>query len=150
MREQKHRNQVEKALRASMKQDRARVKIGKISKFGLLELSRQRLRPSIDFGSMETCSRCCGKGQVSSAESLGLGFLRKLKLDTLKSDILQVTAQLPAAVATYLLNRKRKELSELESKRAIGITIIGRDDLIPGQMEVAYDKKTKTVETPPT
>jgi ribonuclease E len=62
-----------------MKQDRARVKIGKISKFGLLELSRQRLRPSIDFGSMETCSRCGGKGQVPSAESLGLSFLRKLK-----------------------------------------------------------------------
>jgi ribonuclease E len=140
---------VEKTLRASMKQDRARVKIGKISKFGLLELSRQRLRPSIDFGSMETCSRCGGKGQVSSTESLGLSFLRKLKLDTLKGDILQVTAQLPAPVATYLLNRKRKELSDLEGKRAIGITIIARDDLIPGQMEVAYDKKTKAMETPP-
>ncbi len=149
MREQKHRSQVEKTLRAGMKQDRARVKIGKISKFGLLELSRQRLRPSIDFGSMETCSRCGGKGQVSSTESLGLSFLRKLKLDTLKGDILQVTAQLPAPVATYLLNRKRKELSDLEGKRAIGVTIIARDDMIPGQMEVAYDKKTKTVETPP-
>jgi ribonuclease E len=149
MREQKHRNQVEKTLRASMKQDRARVKIGKISKFGLLELSRQRLRPSIDYGSMETCSHCCGKGQVSSAESLGLSFLRKLKLDTLKADIYQVTAQLPAPVATYLLNRKRRELSDLEGKRSIGITIIGRDDLIPGQMEVVYDKKTKAVETPP-
>ena len=97
MREQKHRNQIEKTLRASMKQDRARVKIGKISKFGLLELSRQRLRPSIDFGSMETCSRCGGKGQVPSAESLGLRFLRKLKLDTLKADNQQVVAQLPAA-----------------------------------------------------
>ncbi len=149
MREQKHRNQVEKTLRACMKQDRARVKIGKISKFGLLELSRQRLRPSIDFGSMETCSHCGGKGQVTSAESLGLSFLRKLKLDTLKADILQITAQLPAPVATYLLNRKRKELSDLEDKRAIGITIISRDDLMPGQMEVAYDKKNKTAEPVP-
>jgi ribonuclease E len=146
MREQKHRNQVEKALRAAMKQDRARVKIGKISKFGLLELSRQRLRPSIDFGSMETCSRCGGKGQVPSAESLGLSFLRKLKLDTLKADVWQVTAQLPAPVATYLLNRKRKELSDLEDKRSIGITITSREDLIPGQMEVVYDKKIKAVE----
>ena len=149
MREQKHRSQVEKTLRANMKQDRARVKIGKISKFGLLELSRQRLRPSIDFGSMETCARCGGKGQVSSTESLGLSFLRKLKLDTLKADILHITAQLPAPVATYLLNRKRKELSDLEGKRAVGITIISREDLLPGQMEVAYDKKTKTVEAPP-
>ncbi len=146
MREQKHRNQVEKALRASMKQDRARVKIGKISKFGLLELSRQRLRPSIDFGSMETCSHCTGKGQVPSTESLGLSFLRKLKLETLKGDIQQVTAHLPAPVATYLLNRKRRELSDLEEKRAIGIIIISQDDLIPGQMEVAYDKKAKAVE----
>jgi ribonuclease E len=148
MREQKHRNQIEKTLRASMKQDRARVKIGKISKFGLLELSRQRLRPSIDFGSMETCSRCGGKGQVPSAESLGLRFLRKLKLDTLKADNQQVAAQLPSAVATYLLNRKRKELSDLEDNRAIRITIFSRDDLIPGQMEVVYDKKNKAADNP--
>jgi len=131
-----------------MKQDRARVKIGKISKFGLLELSRQRLRPSIDFGSMETCSRCGGKGQVPSAESLGLKFLRKLKLDTLKTDNQQVVAQLPSAVAAYLLNRKRKELSDLEDNRAIRITIISRDDLIPGQMEVVYDKKNKAADNP--
>jgi ribonuclease E len=148
MREQKHRNQVEKALRTSMKQDRARIKIGKISKFGLLELSRQRLRPSIDFGSMETCSHCGGKGQVPSTETLGLGILRKLKLDTLKEDLRHVTAQLPAPVATYLLNRKRKELSDLETKRAVGITIISRDDLIPGQVEIIYDKKSKPVENP--
>ncbi|BBO81764.1 hypothetical protein DSCO28_23300 [Desulfosarcina ovata subsp. sediminis] len=149
MREQKHRNQVEKALRTAMKQDRARVKIGKISKFGLLELSRQRLRPSIDFGSMQTCTHCNGKGQVPSAESLGLSFLRKLKLDTLKEDVRQVSARLPAAVANYLLNRKRKELNDLESKRDVIITIVARDDLIPGQVEVTYDKKTKAVENPP-
>ena len=148
MREQKHRNQVEKALRASMKQDRARVKIGKISKFGLLELSRQRLRPSIDFGSMQTCTHCSGKGQVPSKESLGLSVLRKLKLDSLKEDLLQVTVQLPRPVATYLLNRKRKEISDLECKRGITITIIARDDLIPGQMEFTYDRKAKPVETP--
>ncbi|MGA6926317.1 MAG: Rne/Rng family ribonuclease [Desulfosarcina sp.] len=147
MREQKHRNQVEKALRASMKEDRARVKIGKISKFGLLELSRQRLRPSIDFGSMETCALCGGKGQVPSTESLGLSFLRKLKLETLKGDVCQVSAALPTSVATYLLNRKRRELIELEGKRAIGITITARDDLIPGQMEITYDRKTKSTET---
>ncbi|GAB6908048.1 Ribonuclease, Rne/Rng family [Desulfosarcina cetonica] len=149
MREQKHRNQVEKVLRAAMKEDRARVKIGKISKFGLLELSRQRLRPSIDFGSMQTCPHCGGKGQVPSAESLGLSFLRKLKLDTLKEDIRQVTARLPAPVANYLLNRKRRELLELETKRAVVITIIAQEDLIPGQMEVTIDKKSKCTENPP-
>ncbi len=149
MREQKHRNQVEKALRNSMKEDRARVKIGKISKFGLLELSRQRLRPSIDFGSMQPCSHCGGKGQIPSTESLGLSFLRKLKLETLKEGVRGVTAHVPASVATYLLNRKRRELSDLESKRAIGITIHSRDDLIPGQMEIAIDKKPSVAEDPP-
>ncbi|WP_419655588.1 Rne: ribonuclease E [Desulfosarcina variabilis str. Montpellier] len=148
MREQKHRNQVEKTLRASMKQDRARVKLGKISKFGLLELSRQRLRPSIDFGSMQTCSHCNGKGQVPSTESLGLSVLRKLKLDSLKDGLRQISAQLPVQVATYLLNRKRRELSDLEYKRGITINITARDDLIPGQMEFNYDRKTKTEENP--
>jgi ribonuclease E len=149
MREQKHRSQVEKELRSAMKQDRARVKIGKISKFGLLELSRQRLRPSIDFGSMETCSTCGGKGQIPSTESLGLRFLRKVTLDTLKDEIQLVCAQLPKTVATYVLNHKRKELSQLEEKRTVVITIVPRDDLIPGQMEIAYDKKPIAVETPP-
>jgi ribonuclease E len=148
MRDQKHRNQVERVLRAEMKQDRARVKIGKISKFGLLELSRQRLRPSIDFGSMETCSHCGGKGQVPSVESMGLSFLRKLKLNTLKADIQHVHATLPPPVATYLLNHKRRELSDLEGKRAVGITIVAGHDLIPGQMTVTYDKKTKPVDPP--
>ena len=148
MRDQKHRNQVEKALRAAMKQDRARVKIGKISKFGLLELSRQRLRPSIDFGSMQTCSHCGGKGQVPSVESLGLSFLRKLKLDTLKENVRQVNAGLPTSVANYLLNRKRHELSALEAKRAVTVIITARDDMVPGQMDVSYDKKTKPADTP--
>jgi ribonuclease E len=149
MRDQKHRNQIERALRTSMKQDRARTKIGKISKFGLLELSRQRLRPSIDFGSMTTCAHCGGKGQVPSTESLSLRFLRKLKLETLKEGIRKVTAQLPTSVATYLLNRKRRELSDLEEKRAIGITILSRGDLTPGQMEIAYDKKPGGLDHPP-
>jgi ribonuclease E len=149
MRDRKHRSQVEKALRDCMKQDRARVKIGRISKFGLLELSRQRLRPSIDFGSMETCTHCAGKGQVPSTESVALSVLRKLKLGTMKEGIRQVTVQLPTTVATYLLNRKRKDLSDLEGKRSIGITILGRDDLLPGQMEVVYDKKNKDPEQLP-
>ncbi len=148
MRELKHRNQVEKALRSAMKQDRARVKLGKISKFGLLELSRQRLRPSIDFGSMQNCPHCGGKGQVPSTESLGLRFLRKLKLDTLKEDIRQATAQLPTPVASYLQNRKRRELADLEAKHDVIVTLVARDDMIPGQVEVHYDRKAKAVESP--
>lgn len=146
MREQKHRNQVEKALRTAMKQDRARVKIGKISKFGLLEISRQRLRPSIDFGSMQTCDHCGGKGQVPSVESLGLGVLRKLKLDAIKEDVRQVTVHLPGAVADYLLNRKRRELSELETRQSVVITVVSRTDMVPGQSEITCEKKSKGAE----
>ena len=148
MRELKHRNQVEKALKTSMKQDRARVKIGKISKFGLLELSRQRLRPSIDFGNMQTCSHCNGKGQVPSSESLGLSALRKLKLESLKEGLNQVSVQLPADVAAYLLNRKRKELGDLECKRGLIVTIVSREDMTPGQMEFTYDRKVKPPDNP--
>jgi len=148
MREHKNRSQVEKTLRAAMKQDRARVKIGRISKFGLLELSRQRLRPSIDFGSMTECVHCGGKGQVPSTESLGLSLLRKLKLETLKNGMDQVTVRLPAPVAAYLLNRKRRELHDLEEKRAIRITIVPQENLIPGQADITYDKKNKATEPP--
>ena len=81
-------------------------------------------------------------------EALGLSFMRKLKLKTLKEGVQHVTAGLPTTVATYLLNRKRRELSDLEIKRDLEITIVSRDDLVPGQMDVVYDHKTKSAETP--
>jgi ribonuclease E len=136
MREAKNRLAVEKNLRACLKKGKARTKIGRISKFGLLELSRQRLRPSIEFGSFKTCCHCNGKGLVPSVETLGLRFLRKLKLEALKADISTVRGMVPQIVADYLLNQKRKEILDLESRHSITVTIQGDGAILPGESQL--------------
>ncbi len=136
MRESKHRLEVEKALKNHMKEDKARTKIGRISKFGLLELSRQRIRPSIEFGSYLPCRHCRGKGMLPSAETQALGLLRKLQLETLKDGITEITGVVPANVADYLLNNKRKEILDLEMRREISIRIEGDADMMPKESRI--------------
>ncbi len=133
MRESKNRTKIAKAAKEFAKEDKARTTIGRISKFGLLEMSRQRIRPSIQFGSYEVCSRCAGKGMVPSSESIGLGFIRRLTLDTLKGDISTVKCTVPVNVADYLLNRKRREILDLEARRGITIKILGDPDMKPNE-----------------
>lgn len=123
MKEARHKAETEKKLKAHLKEDKARAKIGKISKFGLLELSRQRIRPSIEFGSFIICPTCNGKGTILSTEALGLSFLRELRAEAMKNGITQIKAMLPQNVAAYILNTKRAELHELETKKSITITI---------------------------
>jgi ribonuclease E len=139
MRERSHRGKLEKAVRSYMRQDKARTKVGRLSRFGLMEMSRQRMRPPIDFGSFERCGVCRGKGQIPSTESLVLRFMRKLKLATLKSEITQVRGIVPQNVADYLLNRKRSEILELEQRRNLQITIQGDACLIPGDCEIVCE-----------
>jgi ribonuclease E len=115
-----------------VKNDKARTTVGRISRFGLLEMSRQRLRPSIEFGSYGACKYCQGKGLTPSTETLGLRFLRKLRLETLKDEITNVTATLPVEVADYILNKKRKEILELEMRRGLSISIEGDSTMVPG------------------
>ncbi|MEE4359480.1 MAG: Rne/Rng family ribonuclease [Desulfococcaceae bacterium] len=136
MRESRHRLEVEKALKNHMKEDKARTKIGRISKFGLLELSRQRIRPSIEFGSYLPCRHCRGKGMLPSAETQALGLLRKLQLETLKDGITEITGVVPANVADYLLNNKRKEILDLEMRREISIRIEGDADMMPKESRI--------------
>lgn len=124
MKETKHKAEIEKKLKAQLKEDKARTKIGKISKFGLLELSRQRIRPSIEFGSFITCPMCSGKGTVLSTEAIGLSFLRELRTEAQKDGITQIKATLPLNVANYILNTKRSEIHDIEMKRGISITIL--------------------------
>jgi len=124
MKDRKHKAQVEQAMKLHVKVDKAKTKIGKISRFGLIEMSRQRIRPSIEFSSFETCKHCLGKGQVPSLETRGLGFLRELSTMTFKHEISSVKGIVPVDVAEYLLNKKRKELLELETSRGISINII--------------------------
>jgi ribonuclease E len=139
MRERGHRAKLEKAMRGFTRQDKARTKVGRLSRFGLMEMSRQRMRPPIDFGSFECCAVCRGKGQIPSTESLVLNFMRKLKLATFKSEITQVRGMVPMKVADYLLNRKRSEILELEQRRKLQITIQGDPGLIPGDCEIVCE-----------
>ena len=136
MRDSKHRGEVEKTLKTYVKDDKAKINISKISKFGLLEMSRQRLRPSIEFGSFVPCTHCKGKGLTPSPETLGVGFLRKLSLETLKENISVVNGIVPVDVADYILNRKRKEILELEERRGLRIFIEGDTTMNPGESKI--------------
>jgi ribonuclease E len=136
MKDPKHRSEVERHLRNHVKEDKARAKVGKISRFGLLEMSRQRIRPSIEFGSYQPCANCQGKGLVPSAETLGIGFLRKLSLETLKEKSHQVKGIVPVEVARYLLNKKRREIVDLEVRRDLSVEIEGDRSMVPGDSKI--------------
>ena len=140
MRDAKHKQQVERTLKINLKADKARSKVGRISQFGLLEMSRQRIRPSIDFTNFETCPHCKGRGQVPSTESMGLSFLRQLTHKTLKQGYRQAQGTVPPAVAGYLLNRKRRELIELESRRSVTISITADPNMAPGENRIILEK----------
>lgn len=119
----RHQREVENALRISVRQDRARIQIGRISKFGLLELSRQRLRPSLDESSHHVCPRCNGTGNIRDNESLSLSILRLIEEEALKDNTYEVHAIVPVVIASYLLNEKRKAISDIE-KRQKGVRTI--------------------------
>lgn len=139
MKDTKHKSEVERELKKCMKQDKARTKVGRISKFGLMEMSRQRIRASIEFGSHVPCRHCEGKGLTPSTETLGLGFLRKLQLETLKDKISVVKGIVPAEVADYLLNKKRKDILELELRHEIDIRIEGDTKMLPRDSKIVSE-----------
>ena len=124
MESQKNQRAVEDRLRDAVKQDRARIQIGKISRFGLLELSRQRLRPSISESTNITCPRCNGMGVIRSVESLALAILRLIGEEARKDRTSKVIAQLPVDVATYLMNEKRDFLNNIESRSSIDVILV--------------------------
>ncbi len=120
----KNQRQVENRLREAMKENRARVRIGRISRFGLLEMSRQRLRPSLGESAHQVCPRCDGQGHIRDVESLALSILRIIEEEALKENTGRVQAQLPVEVATFLLNEKRQPISEIESRHDISVVLI--------------------------
>jgi len=136
MKEPKHRSEVERQLRSFASEDKAKTKVGKISRFGMLEMSRQRIRPSIEFGSHQPCRYCQGKGLVPSTETLAVGFLRKLSLETLNPGIAVVKGVVPLNVAEYLLNKKRKEIAVLEERRNLSVEIEGDPSMTPGESQI--------------
>ncbi len=120
----KNQRAVEKRLRDNLKIDRARVQIGRISRFGLLEMSRQRLRPSLGDASQIVCPRCSGHGSFRSVESLALSILRLIQDEAMKHMTHQVTAQVPIQVASFLLNEKRDAITKLQTRHKINIVIL--------------------------
>jgi ribonuclease E len=124
MESQKNQRAVEDRLREAVKQDRARIQIGRISRFGLLELSRQRLRPSIGESASINCPRCNGMGSIRSVDSLALALLRLIGEEARKDRTVKVIAQLPVEVATYLMNEKREWLNNIEHKSAVQVVMV--------------------------
>nr|MDJ0795185.1 Rne/Rng family ribonuclease [Woeseiaceae bacterium] len=140
----KHQRDVENRLREAVRQDRARVQIGKISRFGLLEMSRQRLRPSIGESAHMTCPRCSGFGNIRSVESLALAILRIVGEEARKERTAKVIAQLPVEVSTYLLNEKRDWVQNLEDSNDTQIVLVANPLLETPHYEVRRVRDDQT------
>ena len=138
MKTRAHNSSVEKCLKANLKNDKARSRVGTISRFGLLEMSRQRLRQSLETSTFVSCDHCRGKGYVLAADRLGVRFLRQLQLQTLKKSGSSVTGLVPMEVAEYLLNRKKSELLGLETRRGLTITIKGDPSLPRDESKILW------------
>ena len=136
MQETRHLRQVERRLKEAMKSDRARIQIGRISGFGLLELSRQRLRPSLQEASTQTCPHCRGAGFIRSTESMALQVLRALEEEGTRHKLSEVTVSIPGAVALYVLNNKRAMLSDIENRHGFRITLLGDDSVVSPDMRI--------------
>lgn len=124
MEESRNRRDVENRLRDALRQDRARVQFGTISKFGLMEMSRQRLRPALSEGASIPCPRCGGSGHIRDTESSALQILRIIQEESLKDSTASVLCQVPVDVASFLLNEKRSEIAKIEMKQRINVLLV--------------------------
>jgi len=145
MKDKRHIREIERLLREKTKEDRAKIDTSHISKFGLLELSRQRLRPSIESRSYQTCNYCQGRGLVLSVESAAVSFLRQIWMGMSREEIAEVQGVLPLEVSSYLQNKKRKELAELESRYGVNIVLRGDPSLPPGGGKLKFVKESDDI-----
>jgi ribonuclease E len=132
----RNQREVENRLKEALKEDRARVQIGRISRFGLLEMSRQRLRPSLGEATQQLCPRCEGHGFVRGVESLGLSILRIIEEQALKDNTARIVAQLPVDVATFLLNEKRQMVAKVESRHDVEVVLVPNRHLETPRYEI--------------
>ena len=137
----KNQRSVENRLKDAVKVDRARIQIGKISRFGLLEMSRQRLRPSLAESSYEMCTNCDGIGSTRNIKSTALGVLRLIEEEAMKTSTSTVYANISIAVATFLVNEKRLEVSAIEARHNVKVILIPNDDLQPSHFEVQRERE---------
>jgi ribonuclease E len=146
MRDEKHRRGVERALREAVKRDRARTKILKISPFGIIEMTRQRIRPSLKRSVYQDCPHCEGTGQVKTCESMSIDVMRMLQLAAHREGIHRVQIRVAEDVANYLLNKKRKEITRLEESGTIQVNIAGAAGVAPETLEfVCFDNNNNEV-----
>jgi ribonuclease E len=141
----RNQREVENKLREALRMDRARVQVGRISRFGLLEMSRQRLRSSLEESTHTRCPRCNGHGTIRSVESLALSIIRLIEEDAIKPKTTQIQAQVPVEVATYLMNEKRQALAQIEQRHKVGVLVIPNQYLETPHYKV---ERTRSDETP--
>jgi len=134
----KHKQQVEKELRSALKRDKARIEMGRISRFGLLELSRQRLRPALAGRSFLPCPHCGGSGLIKSVETAALTVLRKIQAGLARGGYVHVRVEVPIEIATYLLNQKRAKLLRLEKQYRLQVQIVGQAGLERHQYNLEF------------
>jgi ribonuclease E len=142
----RHQREVENRMKDAVRGDRARVQLGRISRFGLLEMSRQRLRPSLGDSAHNVCPRCSGHGTVRGTESLALSVLRIMEEESIKDNTGQIEAQLPVNVATYLLNEKRRSVRSVEKRHGVDLVIIPNPKMETPQYSVARRRPDDAVQ----
>ena len=140
--------QVENRLRDALRIDKARVQIGRISRFGLLEMSRQRLRPSLGESSYITCPRCEGMGSIRSIESLALSILRLAEEEAMKENTARVVIHAPVPSANFLLNEKRSAMTEIEERNKVPVTVVASEDLETPRFEVQRLRSAEDTDAP--
>ncbi|NNL04842.1 MAG: Rne/Rng family ribonuclease [Xanthomonadales bacterium] len=148
MNDRKHQRAVEERLRHALQIDKARVQTGRISRFGLLEMSRQRLRPSLGESSQEPCPRCDGHGTIRSVESLALSILRLVEEECMKDYTGQVIIQTPVTVANFLLNEKRTAVAEIEHRHNAPILVVANEYMERPKFEIHRIRKTDVSDDP--
>jgi len=150
MEETRNNHAVERRLKEAMRFDRARIQLGKISPFGLLELSRQRLRPSLMETSFQPCPHCGGTGMVRSVESSSVHVLRAIEEEGIRRRSAEVTVHVNSAIALYILNQKREALSDIEMRYGFSVYLMGDDSLIPPAFRMDKVKSEYPIELPVT
>ena len=141
----KHQREVENRMKDAVRSDRARVQLGRISRFGLLEMSRQRLRPSLGESAHSVCPRCSGHGTIRGTESLALSILRIIEEESIKDNTGQIEAQLPVPVATYLLNEKRDAIRAIETRNKVSLLLLPNPNLDTPHYEVVRRRSDDVV-----
>lgn len=143
----KNQRDVENRLKEALKADRARIQVGRISRFGLLEMSRQRLRLSLGENAQEVCPRCEGRGTVRNIQSHGLSIIRLIEEEALKEKTAEIQVQLPPEMATFIMNEKREFILNIEKRHAVQVLIIANPYLQPPHYEITRLKEDNVGKT---